>query len=101
MFTIFLMFANIESSPFIFLAMYDNFYINNYRYCLFIIKSSFAWHDQGSPVLPKRCEFLLLWQNKRIKDYYGLYYLNKVNIRSLVQLKITHSGCNNGAVLFL
>ena len=40
--------------------MYDNFYTNNYREGLFIIKSSFAWRQQGSPVLSKRCHFFLI-----------------------------------------
>ena len=40
--------------------MYDNFYINICRYGHFIIKSLFAWRDQGSPVLSKqRCQFYL------------------------------------------
>ena len=42
---------------YIFLAMYDNFYINICRYGHFITKNSFAWRDQGSPVLSKRCQF--------------------------------------------
>ena len=44
---------------FFFKAMYDNFYINICRWGHFIIKSSFAWRDQGSPVLSKRCQFYL------------------------------------------